>query len=307
MIYCVIVQYFPDEICIFVGTNFFLMKKTYSLLSVLAVVIIISSYSSGPPAGTTNAPNEFSCADNGACHVGALPNSGKSVFGITLMDGIPPKGYVPGQTYMLMPYIVDDLIKVFGFEMIAKLANGQGAGTVIITDPTKTQIITSTNNLQYVGHTQAGTANPGMHGWMYDWKAPAAGFGTVTLYAVFVAANGNGKASGDTVYTASLVLKEDTTVGIQNIVHTDFIVGKIFPLPTNNFINIQFNTNKTMGFSITVLDINGKEVIQENLLSVNKSNALHTINLSSLSQGIYFLKIIHQDNKTVFIQKIVKT
>lgn len=283
------------------------MEKTYSLLTVLAVVFIISSYSSGPPAGTTNAPNELSCADNGFCHVGALPNSGKSVFGITLMDGVPPKGYVPGQTYMLMPYIVDNVLTVFGFEMLAKLANGQGAGSVTITDPTKMQMIVSTNNLQYVAHTQAGTANPGMHGWMYDWKAPAAGSGTVTLYAAFVAANGDGKASGDSVYAASLVLKEDTTVGIQNSVQSDFMVEKIFPLPTDNLVNIQFNTNKTMELSIAVLDISGKEVIHGNLFSVNKNNSLHTINLSPFSQGIYFLKIIQQDNKAVFIQKIIKS
>jgi len=58
---------------------------------------------------------------------------------------------------------------------------------------------------------------------------------------------------------------------------------KIFPNPASEYISIVFNDCKT---SFSICDINGKEII--NRISANQSE---TIDISSLSDGVYIIKI----------------
>ncbi len=284
-------------------------KRSFFPIAVFLVClsIVICSYIAGPPAGSTNAPGENTCYGSPACH-GGIANSGPGFGELTVMGGIPPGNfYMPDSTYVMMPYQVDTAKLKGGFQVVAKLMNGTNAGTSTMSMPTNTQIISS-GGLDYVEQTAAGAFKPlmsNMHNWMYDWKAPSAGVGTVTFYVAFIAGNGDNAPSGDNIYTDTLVLHEGT-VGIKDInAVPDFTIEKIFPIPTNDFVTIDFNTDRQLEASISVIDIYGKMVVQETHLQINLAVNSYKLNLQAISPGTYFVKI-QQVNKPALLQKIIK-
>jgi len=84
------------------------------------------AYSSGPPAGFTGAPGEFTCAE---CHVPESQGSGQ----ITLTV---PANYVPGQTYQIaVHHFNSDLSRIrWGFELTAMDDGAVKAGDLQTTD-----------------------------------------------------------------------------------------------------------------------------------------------------------------------------
>mgnify|MGYP001402448928 CR=1 FL=1 len=67
----------------------------------------------------------------------------------------------------------------------------------------------------------------------------------------------------------------------------------IFPNPSNNFIFIQGQTSNVV--STQVMDLNGRVIL-------NKVNPENGINISTLSSGIYVLKMINKDGS----QEVIK-
>lgn len=67
---------------------------------------------------------------------------------------------------------------------------------------------------------------------------------------------------------------------------------QIYPNPASDFINLSSNENST---EITICNIEGKELFKTNMTSIN---------ISSLSPGVYFLKI--KFSKGVTVKKIIK-
>ncbi|PJA08605.1 MAG: hypothetical protein COX70_03235 [Flavobacteriales bacterium CG_4_10_14_0_2_um_filter_32_8] len=289
------------------------MKKiiSYYLLPMIAILfglsLVISSYVSGPPAGNTNAPGENTCFASPACH-GGTPNTGTGFGEMTIMGGIPAGNfYFPDSSYDMMPYIVDTTKLKGGFQAVSRLTSGLNAGTITITEPTNTQLI-SGGGFDYAEQTATGAVQPvmsNMHDWMFNWKAPSAGAGTVTFYVAFVAANGNNAPSGDNIYTDTLVLYEGT-VGINELNATpDFTIEKVYPLPAKDVVNIDFNSNKNLELYISVLDVKGRTVISAKQIQINSTNTTHQINIAELTGGIYFINV-HQNGKPVIQQKIIK-
>ncbi len=74
---------------------------------------------------------------------------------------------------------------------------------------------------------------------------------------------------------------------------------KIYPNPTTELLHINLNTLFKTPFTADLYSINGKKV-----KSYLIKNALSEINIASLSEGIYFLKI--QINNDVLYKKIIK-
>jgi len=71
------------------------------------------------------------------------------------------------------------------------------------------------------------------------------------------------------------------------------------PNPTNGILNISSNL-KTNGFKIEVIDALGKILISEEYKELNQT----TINVSNLSSGIYFIKVISGENNST--KKFIK-
>lgn len=68
------------------------------------------------------------------------------------------------------------------------------------------------------------------------------------------------------------------------------LVANIFPIPTAKDLNIQFFTNKNEMLVLDIFDINGKKIIQKNLMS-NIGENHYIIDLSEQFSGVYFLNM----------------
>src|SRR5882724_8737924 len=154
------------------------------------------AFSSGPPAGFTGAPGEFTCAE---CHV--PPDAGTGQITITA-----PQTYVPSQTY---PVTVADINADptrhrWGFQLTALDPGDDKAGNLQSTD-VFTQVLNNQGpggSRQYIEHTSAGTFRGQQNGasWTFNWTAPATDVGFITFYAAGNQANNDGNTSGDYIY-----------------------------------------------------------------------------------------------------------
>ncbi|MEE9555044.1 MAG: IPTL-CTERM sorting domain-containing protein [candidate division Zixibacteria bacterium] len=169
------------------------MRQIAVILTVIFLVPILARARSGnPPDGKTGAPGEGTCRD---CHSSYPLNSGDGAFTI-----VAPSDFEAGLTYPIAVEISDPGQQRWGFE-ITPLA----LGSITITDPTNTQYSSSGGKI-YTKQTSAGTYNGTPNGpvsWSFDWTAPADPPEQIVFYAAGIAANGNGSASGDYVYTTT--------------------------------------------------------------------------------------------------------
>jgi hypothetical protein len=80
----------------------------------------------------------------------------------------------------------------------------------------------------------------------------------------------------------------------------------IYPNPvTNNQFVIQFNSLEAGAYSVQVTDVMGRQVIQQNV-NLSGDNQSQTIKMaSSVSRGVYLVKVTDQSSKTVYSTKIV--
>lgn len=268
------------------------MKKIILTLFIAALTGIlytinqnVLSYSSGAPVASTNAPGETTCATNMLCH-NVVPNSGSGGAMISTMENIS-NGYVPGTVYNMMPYVNQAGSSKIGFQTVALLSNGQGAGSVTITN-TKTQM-NSDAGKEYVTHTSSGNFNVGLHDWMYEWTAPPAGSGTVTVYGAFIASNNSMTAdTGDYIYTDSLVIPEKTT-GVQDCAGHKFRINSVSQLAGGDVFLISYFSKETSRADITVYDITGKQLKYTTETFYPGSN--NTRFMLEYPAGIYFISI----------------
>jgi len=78
---------------------------------------------------------------------------------------------------------------------------------------------------------------------------------------------------------------------------------KVFPNPSKDVINLKAGSVKDADISIQITDISGKIVLSENLNF--KSNAEEVqLNISSLSKGLYILKLLTDKSESQFIKLI---
>src|SRR5262249_1773488 len=164
-----------------------------------------SAFSSGPPAARTGAPGEGTCV---ACHSSFVLNSGPGTLRITGL----PANYSPNQQVTVTVTLAQPNRARYGFELTALDDNGRRAGTLVVTDANRTQLITGTvggNLRQYIEHTFNGIqpTGSGEGSWVFTWTAPATSVGRVTFYAAGNAANGTGGTAGCCIYTTSVTMQ----------------------------------------------------------------------------------------------------
>ena len=77
---------------------------------------------------------------------------------------------------------------------------------------------------------------------------------------------------------------------------------QIYPNPTNSTITVNIeNSVSTNGYKIEVNNLLGQTVYTNSINSTNNS-----IDLSSLgNKGIYFVKVLDENNNVVDVQKVV--
>jgi hypothetical protein len=178
------------------------MQRWRIPLLTIAVILIgytaVLAFSANPPNGRTGAPGEGTCAD---CH-GNL-NTGPG--GITITG---PPTYTPGDTIELTISVQHTGQSRWGFEITALSESGLSLGTLLVTDPVRTQHNYDIGlERQYVKQTTVGTDDGTLDvspGWTVRWESPAVSHGSIIFYAAGNAANSNSFQVGDYIYTTSI-------------------------------------------------------------------------------------------------------
>ena len=244
----------------------------------------------------TGAPSESNCT---ACHSGTN-NAGSGVLQLNM-----PAMYDPGDTLDLSVSLSNTGMVRWGFEITAlDMAGDQPAGRFIISDPTHTEDSTdSGTGRQYVFQTNAGTydgtANASS-GWSMRWEAPSAGTGTVTFYLAGLAANSGSGAGGDSAYTVTLDVPENTAVSVDepdggHRPATPTLTGNE-PNPFNAGTRIRFELPRAGRVGLDIYNSRGALVRHMDLGS--RSAGLHSVHWDgtgearrSLPSGTYLYQL----------------
>ena len=257
------------------------IRTTLAIIASAVLVVVISSNASGPGGDRTNAPG--SSGNCSACH-GGTANLGGDIA-ITVLDKSTASAatqYTPGKTYTIGIKMGGTSIKK-GFQATVINSSNAGIGTMS-GNSTGTRIYTS-GNRSICGHN-----TPGLGVWYVDWTAPAAASGTVTIYASGVVSNANGSDNGDQVVKTSLSFPAAASSNINSL--TNSTSFSVYPNPASHEIKFSANVSK-----VTIMSQNGKVVFSGN-------NVDH-VNIENLSNGLYFVNAI-AENQTAICKQFIK-
>jgi hypothetical protein len=82
------------------------------------------------------------------------------------------------------------------------------------------------------------------------------------------------------------------------------VATRIFPNPVSNILTATFNAPVSSTYLVVVLDINGKKLLSKTIMATSGNNQVQ-INVSALSNGVYFMKLLNNEN-TISVQKFLK-
>lgn len=260
------------------------MRNNYKfyifLLAIPVMALFFLSYSGGQVSPYSGSPGDggSTCA---VCHSGTTDHSAVA----TITTNIPDDGYLYNEDYTITVSVTSDVSK-HGFQATAEKDGGTKVGSFTAGTGSQTN---SSNSL--VTHNSAGNS---LTEWSFTWTSPATSEGDITFYTAVNATNSNSMDSGDQVVLTNTAVAANTT-GIATLGKIDF---SVFPNPTSDYLQLSLSDEyESTTYSIT--DYQGKQIIKDQLLDNN------TVNVSSLTSGVYFLQIISDDKMGVvrFVKK----
>ena len=157
-------------------------------------------YREGPPPGFSGGFGESSCW---ACHFSGEENEAPG----ELVIGGVPETYVAGETYPLVVTLRREGMAAAGFQLTARFEDGgEQAGSLKPAEADRAAVAAD-REVEYAFQLDAGAEpqSPDSATWTVLWTAPDEA-GTVRLNVAANAADGDGTAEGDRVYTATAVL-----------------------------------------------------------------------------------------------------
>jgi hypothetical protein len=170
-----------------------------ALLATTVRLVVSHAYADGAPPGFSGGFKEDSCH---ACHFHAEPNSGP---GRVTIEGVPAT-FAPGERYTLTITLRRAGMQLAGFQLAARFKDGGAQAGTIAPGPRDGERvgIGSQAGVQYAGQKKAGAAVGAADAaqWTLEWTAPKSG-GPVIFHVAANAADGNERADGDFVYTAT--------------------------------------------------------------------------------------------------------
>jgi hypothetical protein len=259
------------------------MKKKLQIISIpvaFAIILLFVNfkfiYPSGSPGGYTGSPADGKTCTS--CHGGTA----SSVSGWITSD-IPAAGYTPGTVYNITVTIAAANSTKKGFEVSPQKTDGTAVGT--IHSGTGSKLI---NSSKAVTHSSASTASNAS--WTFTWTAPAAGTGDVTFYGAFVAGYSN-------ISKSTSLFHENLSSSVRAINENSL---KIFPNPTFDVINVQFNQKEKSNVNISLYNLEGQIIQLFTNTEMTEGEKQFTFSLdNSLAKGNYLLKIESRNQNIV--------
>lgn len=259
-------------------------------LALFAIVLSAGVMDDNGRAGVTGAPSELTCNQTN-CHNSYTINSGTgSVRATSTMNNW---AYVPGTTYTINVTVKRIGTPVFGIGAGILKPNGDNAGTLIVTNTTRTSIKTrlvGAYTRRNIVHTLNGGRMNDSCVFSFNWTAPSTDIGPVTMYVAGNCANGTGSAAGDYIYTMNQVINSDASVSIGNMIQTSNAVN-VFPNPASEMLNVSFD-NKTSGnIAIHLTDLKGSNAAELFNGFASAGTFEQQFQLPALPAGIYLLNV----------------
>jgi len=275
------------------------MKKRILFFGGVAILALsLSSYSDGPgnhaSLNCTAGGGPGNCAGS-SCHSPNTTNTTTQLVVSNTMGGPEITQYTPGATYYVALTGTNSAsLPGYGFQVAAVTAGNIQAGSFIIssiTDQHTTSFIGAGSvqlieNKRIIPYTTA----PGVYEADFQWTAPVAGKGTVTLYSVLLAADGDGTAAGDQPNAAIPVAIDEAGANEVNEVSNNIEI-KAYPNPVKEKLQLKMTGALSGIYTLSVYDIAGKQMMRK-ILSVNNGNVDIDINANDWATGIYQLQII---------------
>lgn len=269
------------------------------LLSIAIIAIVLSTafgiLSDNGKAGYTGSHGELNCDD---CH-NSFGNSNSGTGTIYVTSTMNNWQYIPGQTYTVNAIVKHSGKPLFGLGFEALTSSNANAGSLVITNPAKTQIKTKTvsgvtrNN---VVHQLNGGMNADSAIFTFNWVAPATIIGNITFYFAGIAANNNGNENSDYVYNSSKVVTPASATGIveqnKNI--------SAFKSYVNNEerIAIEFLSSADDQPRINLYDMEGRMISSQLIESHSIGKVKSSISIpAELKSGNYIVSILSNSHK----------
>jgi hypothetical protein len=252
------------------------MKRTTIYISTALVAAMmfggqLISNPTGAPLQASGGPKEAgnTCAQAG-CHFGTATASDNIIT-----TDIPAEGYTPGTTYAITVTSTGGS-GAKGFMVSAQTAAGVLKGTMIAGSGSK-KVFTN-----YITHSSAKFTTTAT--WAFQWTAPAAGTGAVTLYGAF-AVDGR-----DATVTDQVAVAEKTgATALQEV--SAGVVMSISPNPIVDVTEVRYSLAEQGTVTIRLVSLDGKtsETLYNGRQQAGEQS--HQLNLTQFPSGIYFMKI----------------
>lgn len=271
------------------------MKKVLTIFLLLSSTVLWMSNESGAFPENTGAPGDLTCG-RAPCH--NIPdNVGTATISISV-DSIGTR-YFADSIHKIKVKITNPITMKNGFQILALDASNRIVGTWVLTDPTKTQIISGISfpNRRYVTHQAAGNMQTE---WQVSWKAPSVSSGNVIFYASVLSANNDGTNQNDKVYTT----KKEVTFSVRTTTNELAVMQfQIFPNPTTDVVHLSLNAQQNHNLNVQISDISGRTVFTEKWqVAIGQNDK--KLDLRAFPKGIFMVQLI--ENQHVVLKKIVK-
>ena len=261
------------------------MKKHYFfkfiLLLIPASAFILLSFSGGIGGSRSGSPGDGGTTCT-ACHAPGA-NFGASA---SISTNIPASGYELNTNYQITVN-ASSSASGHGFQLTSERID-TNAKVGSFTAGTGSVAQNGGNAVSHQGISASGN-------WTFTWTSPSTDVGDVTFYAAVNAVNGNGSTSGDQVVTTSQSVITNGVLGITDAKRLNF---EMFPNPASENVTIQLPTNSENAL-VEFYDYVGRLALSKKVSDLDK-----VVNVSSLSSGIYMIKVISNDK--IGSQKFIK-
>jgi hypothetical protein len=275
------------------------MKRSILLFTSITGILYLSltSYSSGPSTGAGHVA-VTGCGTASTCH-GAKSSNTHVTISIARKSNNQPvtdNKYNPDSVYKITITGHNAGLTNYGYQFSATKGSTQAGSFTNIPSGSKTS---TTSSLSVVEQSSPITAGSSGLSLSFEWKAPAAGSGNVALSLAVNAVNKDNSINGDAYSSTQLTLSEQS-VGISNTVSEDVSL-KAYPNPVSNKLSLDLGSLETGNYRLTVTDLAGKVVLQNNV--INAAKAI-TVNTTDLARGIYHLQLTNNEiRKTITFVK----
>lgn len=252
------------------------MKRKILLFTAISGIayLSLSSYSAGPSSSAGHVAIT-GCGSSTTCH-GAKNTA--TVVAIVVKDGattITNNKYIAGKKYTITITGSNTTKTKFGYQFSA--TKGAASVGTISNVPSGSKTATA-SGISVAEQSGPITAASGLSV-SFDWTAPPAGSGTVTLSASVNAVDGTGSTNNDAFNNTQVTLNENTTGIPYASVENSF---RLYPNPATDVLNLQLNVPGNT--SVLIYNNNGQKI--KDVVITEQQTA---IQIAELPQGLYYL------------------